>query len=110
MLMVTVIWLVMATGIAAAVITDMRRLLVHRVGLSAVGWSVVCVGAWPFAIAAYLICRRVVWRTLVHSVWRIVGDCSHPTDVRRKRLIALRRNGLIGVSVFLACMKALKAR
>lgn len=110
MLTVTMIWLLIATGIAAAVISDMRRLLVHRVGLSPVGWLFVCIGAGPFAIAAYLVCRRVVWRMLVHSVWQIVGDGSHPIDVRRKRLIALRRNGLIGMPVFQACMKELNTR
>lgn len=110
MLTLAMIWLLMATGIAAAVISDMRRLSVHRVGLSAVGWSFVCAGAGPLAIAAYLACRRVVWRLLVDSVWKIVGDASYPVDVRRERLIALRRNGLIGVPVFVACMKALNTQ
>jgi hypothetical protein len=64
----------------------------------------------PFAIAAYLVCRRAIWRTLIDSVWQIVGDCTHPVSMRRKRLIALRRNGLIGVPVFRACLKALNAR
>ncbi|WP_144157942.1 hypothetical protein [Paraburkholderia sp. BCC1885] len=88
----------------------MRRLVVHRVGLSPAGWLFVCIGTGPFAIAAYLVCRRAVWRTLIDSVWRVVGDGSYPVHVRRRRLIALRRNGLIGKPVFRACLKALKAR
>lgn len=110
MLMMTMIWLLVATGIAAALISDMRRLFVHRVGLSPVGWLFVCIGAGPLAIPAYLVCRRVVWRMLVDSVWQIVGDCSHPINLRRKRLIALRYSGLIGVPLFRACMKALNTR
>jgi hypothetical protein len=107
MLTATIVWLLIGVVIATAVILDMRRLFVHRVGLPPVGWLFVCVGTGPFAIAAYLICRRLVWRMLVHSVWEIVGDSSHPVHVRRRRLIALRRNGLIGVPVFLACLKVL---
>ncbi|AMV41747.1 hypothetical protein ATN79_03490 [Paraburkholderia caribensis] len=104
------IWILIAVGTAMAVVSDMRRLLVHRVGLSTVGWLFVCVGAGPFAIAAYLLCRRVVWQMLVDSVWQFIGDGSHPKHVRRRRLIALRRNGLIGVPVFHACLKMLNAR
>lgn len=110
MLTLTMIWLLIAMGIAAAVITDMRRLCVHRAGLPPVGWLLVCVCTGPFAIAAYLVCRRAVWRRLVDSVWQIAGDASHPTHVRRRRLITLRQSGLIGAPVFLACMKALSSR
>ena len=110
MLTLTMIWLLTATGIAGAVIVDMRRLCVHRVGLPPVGWLLVCLGTGPLAIVAYAVCRRAIWRRLVNSVWKIVGDGSHPTHVRRRRLIALRQNGLIGVPVFLACMKSLDTR
>jgi hypothetical protein len=110
MLALTMIWLLTATGIAAALIADMRRLCVHRMGLSPVGWFLVCLCTGPCAIAAYLVCRRAAWRRLVDSVWQIAGDASHPTDVRRRRLITLRQNGLIGTPVFLACMKALNTR
>jgi hypothetical protein len=110
MLTMTMIWLLIATGIAVALISDMRRLFVHRVGLSPIGWLFVCIGAGPLAIAAYLVCRQVVWRTLVDSVWQIVGDRSHPVDIRRQRLIALRCNGLIGLPLFRTCMKALNTR
>ena len=110
MLTLMMIWLVTATGIAGAVIVDMRRLCVHRVGLRPVGWLLVSLSTGPLAIVAYLVCRRAVWRRLVNSVWQIAGDGSHPTYVRRRRLIALRQNGLIGVPVFHACMKSLDTR
>ncbi len=110
MMIVTMIWLITVMGIAVAVICDMRRLVAHRVGLSPIGWLFVCICMGPFAIAAYLICRRVVWRRLIDSVWQIVGDCAYPIRLRRRRLIALRRNGLIGAPVFQACLKVLNTR
>jgi hypothetical protein len=109
MLTMTMIWLLTATGIAVAVIFDMRRLAVNRVGLSRAGWLCMCAGTGPLAIAAYLVCRRAVWRELIDSVWKVIGDGSYPLQVRRKRLIALRRNDLIGEAVFHRCLRVLGA-
>ncbi|CAE6768330.1 hypothetical protein R69619_03722 [Paraburkholderia nemoris] len=110
MMNVAMVWLLTVVGIAVALICDMRRLVAHRVGLSPAGWLFVCVCIGPFTIAAYLICRRVVWRRLVDSVWQVVGDCADPIHLRRRRLVALRRNGLIGAPVFQACLKVLNTR
>lgn len=109
MLTMTMIWLLTASGIAVAVIFDMRRLAVNRVGLSRAGWLCVCAGTGPLAIAVYLVCRRAVWRTLVDSVWRVVGDGSYPISIRRQRLIALQHAGLIGAPVFRRCLTLLDA-
>jgi hypothetical protein len=102
------IWVVIALGVALAITFDMRRLVVHRVGLSCTTWLFVCAGTGPFAGVAYLFFRRAVWRELVDSVWQIVGDGSHPSSVRRKRLVALRGSGLIGAPVFRRCLVQLE--
>lgn len=105
----TMLWFVVASGVALTITVDMRRLAVNRVGLSRAGWLCVCAGAGPFAGVVYLLFRRIVWRTLVDSVWKIVGDGSHPISIRRQRLIALQRAGLIGAPVFRQCLTLLDA-
>ncbi len=50
--LITTIWLIVALGISPVVLAAMRRLAVHRVRLSPVGWLFVCLGTGPFAIAA----------------------------------------------------------
>ncbi len=105
----TMIWLVAAVPAALGIALDMRRLKVNRVGLSSRGWAVACVGTSAFALVPYAILRRRVWRKLIEAAWRFAGDSSHATDVRRERLHALWRNGLIGDAVFRVCTRALDA-
>jgi hypothetical protein len=105
----TMLWFVVAAGVALATTLDMRRLAVNRVGLSRTAWLLLCAGAGPFAGVVYLVVRRAVWRDLVGSVWTMVGDGSHSVSVRRKRLVALRKSGLIGAPVFRHCLALLEA-
>jgi hypothetical protein len=101
------IWLCAATAAALGIALDMRRLKVNRVGLSPPGWAVACVFAGAFAAVPYLMLRRRVWRTLLNAAWKLVGDDSHAPAVRRERLDALRRSGLIGRPVLRACLRTL---
>ncbi|WP_233829201.1 hypothetical protein [Paraburkholderia sp. ZP32-5] len=107
--MVWMIWPLGAAVTALSIVFDMRRLMINRVGLSSMGWVVACVCAGPLAGGAYLILRRGARRQLVEAVWRIAGDQFQPVDLRRARLIALLRSGLVGAPVFHACMKQLDA-
>lgn len=103
-------WLAAAVPAALGIALDMRRLKVNQVGLSPPSWAVVCVCASAFAVVPYLILRRRVWRELIDATWHFVGDNSHAIDVRRKRLHALRRNGLIGDTAFRVCSRTLDAQ
>lgn len=106
----TMIWLCAAVSAALGIALDMRRLKVNRVGLSPPGWAAVCVCAGAFAVVAYLILRRRVWRKLIDAAWRFVGDSSYAIDVRRERLHALWHCGLIGEAAFRACTRTLDAQ
>jgi len=105
----SLIWLVVASGVALMIAHDMQRLAVHRVGVTRTGWLLVCAGLGPFAGVIYLFLRRTVWRELIESTWKFVGDEAHPLSMRRRRLIALRRAGLIGAPVFRRCLALLEA-
>jgi hypothetical protein len=102
-------WLSGAVPAALGIALDMHRLKVNQVGLSPSGWTVVCVSASAFTVVPYLILRRRVWRKLIDAAWNFVGDNSHAIDVRRERLHALKRTGLICDSAFRACMRTLDA-
>jgi len=106
---VMVVWLTAAVPAALSIALDMRRLKVNRVGLSPRGWAVVCMCASAFALVPYLILRRRIWRKLIDAAWHFVGDNSHAIEVRRERLHALRRTGLICDSAFRACERTLDA-
>lgn len=101
------IWLCAATAAALGIALDMRRLKVNRVCLSPLGWAVACVFASAFAALPYLMLRRRVWRTLLDAAWKLAGDESHTPAVRRERLDALQRSGLIGRPVLRACLRTL---
>ena len=105
-----IVWLSAAVPTALGIALDMRRLKVNQVGLPPRGWAVACVCASAFAVVPYLVLRRRVWRTLIDAAWHFVGDSSHTIDVRRKRLHALRRSGLIGDAAFRICSRTLDAQ
>lgn len=107
--MFKVIWLLDAAVVALGIALDMRRLRINRVGLGRRGWLLASVCGGPVAGAAYLVLRRAAWRALVAAVWQGVGDASHPTHIRRARLVALHRSGLVGEPVFRACLRTLDA-
>ncbi|RIV48801.1 hypothetical protein [Burkholderia pseudomallei] len=107
--MFQLIWLSCSAAIAFGIALDMHRLRVNRVGLRPIGWIVVSACLGPIAGAAYLIWRQAARIALIEAVWQFVGDASHPVDVRRERLIALKRNGLLGAPIFRACLAALDA-
>ena len=102
------IWLTAASGVALWIALDMRRLRVNRVGVRLSLWVVACACTGPAAGLAYLVLRPAVRRTLVDAVWRAVGDTSIPLDVRRARLLELRRSGLVGEPVFRFCLRVLE--
>lgn len=107
--MFQIVWL---SGVAVTVLgiaLDMRRLRANRVGLPAAGWvfASACVG--PVAGAAYLLLRRSARRALIDAAWALVGDANQPAHVRRERLIALERSGVLGVPIFRACLAVLDA-
>ncbi|WP_247539134.1 hypothetical protein [Ralstonia pseudosolanacearum] len=107
--MFQLIWLSGVAVTALGIVLDMRRLRAHRVGFPAAGWvfASACIG--PVAGAAYLLQRRVVWRALINAAWELVGDVNQPAQVRRERLIALERSGVLGVPIFRACLAVLDA-
>jgi hypothetical protein len=103
----TMIWLLAAAPAALGIALDMHWLQVNRVGLSSRGWVAACVCGSAFTVVPYLILRRRVWRKLIEVAWRFVGDGSCALDVRRERLHALWRCGLIGEPAFRACVRML---
>ncbi|MGA4222301.1 hypothetical protein ACI2TZ_10290 [Ralstonia nicotianae] len=107
--MFQLIWLSGVVATALGIVLDMRRLRANRVGLPAAGWvfASACIG--PVAGAAYLLQRRAVRRALINAAWELVGDANQPAHVRRERLIALERSGVLGVPIFRACLAVLDA-
>ncbi|CAM8819531.1 hypothetical protein NCW_03560 [Burkholderia pseudomallei] len=107
--MFQLVWLSGATATALGIALDMHRLRTNRVGLRPIGWVVASACIGPIAGAAYLIRRQGARSALIEAAWQLVGDASHPVDVRRERLIALKRSGLLGAPIFQACLAALDA-
>ncbi|BCL90902.1 hypothetical protein ACNRBV_22785 [Ralstonia pseudosolanacearum] len=107
--MFQLIWLVGAAATALGIVLDMRWLRANRVGFPTAVWvfASACIG--PVAGAAYLLQRRAVRRALIHAAWELVGDANQPVRVRRERLIALERSGVLGASIFRACLAVLDA-
>ncbi|MEJ0003537.1 MAG: hypothetical protein WDN30_08205 [Pararobbsia sp.] len=102
-----VLWPIATAGIALGVVLDMRRLRINRAGLSRTGWVLACACAGPLAGAAYCVIRKRTRRRLIDSVWQLVGDATQSTHVRRERLVALQRSGLVSDAVFKACLVTL---
>lgn len=107
--MFQLIWLGCAAATALAIAFDMYRLQARRIGLTLTSWVVASACAGPIAAAIYLGKRGAAKRALVDAAWTFVGDASVPTDVRRERLIALKRAGLLGSSIYRACSEVLDA-
>lgn len=105
--MFQLIWLGCATATALAIAFDMHRLQARRIGLTPASWVVASACAGPIAGAIYLGRRGAAKRALVDAAWTFVGDASVPGHVRRERLIALRRAGLLGSSIYRACVEVL---
>ncbi|MCK4147586.1 hypothetical protein [Ralstonia pseudosolanacearum] len=107
--MFQLVWLSGAAATALGIVLDMRRLRANRVGLPASAWvfASACVG--PVAGAAYLLQRRVARQALIDAAWALVGDANQPAHVRRERLIALERSGVLGAPIFRACLAVLDA-
>ncbi|MCK4118449.1 hypothetical protein ACI2UK_13455 [Ralstonia nicotianae] len=106
--MLQIAWLSSAAAVALSIVLDMSRLRTNRVGLPAVCWIVVCACVGPLAGAAYLLRRRVVQRELMEAASELIGDASHPAQMRRERLIALERAGVLGAAICRACLAALE--
>ncbi|AMP36967.1 hypothetical protein [Ralstonia solanacearum] len=107
--MFQLIWLSGVAATALGIVLDMRRLRANRVGLPAPAWvfASACIG--PVAGAAYLLQRRAARRALIVAAWELVGDANQPAHVRRERLIALERSGVLGTPIFQACLAVLDA-
>ncbi|MDF3081475.1 hypothetical protein [Burkholderia sola] len=107
--MLQLVWLSSIAATALAIVFDMRRLRSARVGLGPTGWVVASVCAGPIAGAVYLLRRRSARAALVNAAWQLVGDATHPITVRRERLIALERGGVLGKPIFRTCLADLDA-
>ncbi|AXW09993.1 hypothetical protein CJO90_05635 [Ralstonia solanacearum] len=107
--MFQLIWLSGVATTALGIVLDMRQLRANRVGLPAPAWvfASACIG--PVAGVAYLLQRGAARRALIEAAWELVGDANQPAHVRRERLIALERSGVLGASIFRACLAALDA-
>lgn len=107
--MFQIIWLSGAAVTALGIVLDMRRLRANRVGLPPAGWvfASACVG--PIAGVAYVLQRRIMRRCLIDAAWALVGNANQPVHVRRERLIALERSGVLGATIFRACLAVLDA-
>lgn len=100
-------WSLSAVLSALVIIIDMRRLGASRVGLGASSWVAASVALGPLAVLAYLFKRPAARRQLVEAVWRLIGDDSHPVSMRRARLDALRRSGIVGPTIYKTCLREL---
>jgi hypothetical protein len=94
-----------ATGCAIAL--DMHRLRARRVGMTLGGWIVASACTGPLAGVIYLSRRGAARRALIDAAWTIVGDATFPVHVRRERLDALERAGLLGSSIYRECAAVL---
>lgn len=100
-------WSLSALLSALVIVIDMRRLGASRVGLVASSWVAASVALGPLAVLAYLFKRPAARRQLVEAVWRLIGDESHPVSMRRARLDALRRSGIVGPAIYRTCLREL---
>ncbi|MCJ0765368.1 hypothetical protein [Variovorax terrae] len=107
MFLLIVFWILGAVLTALGIALDMHRMRVNSVGISLVGWLLATACLWPAAAVAYMWLRPAVRRRLINAVWRYVGDATQPMPLRRARLLTLWRSGLIGSSIFSACLKEL---
>ncbi|WP_334054371.1 hypothetical protein [Burkholderia cepacia] len=107
--MFQLVWLSSIVTTAFAIVFDMHRLRANRVGLRPLGWIVVSVCVGPIAGITYMLRRRSAQAALVDATWQLIGDAAHPIAIRRERLIALRRSGMLGTPVFRACLAMLDA-
>lgn len=107
--MFQIVWLSGAAVTALGIVIDMRRLRANRVGLPAAGWAFASACIGPIAGAAYLLQRRAARQALIDAAWALVGDANQPAHVRRERLIALQRSGVLGAPIFRACLAVLDA-
>ncbi|WP_174825297.1 hypothetical protein [Paraburkholderia madseniana] len=105
--MFQLVWLSGAVATALGIALDMHRLRANRVCLRPAGWIIAAACIGPLAGVAYLIQRRAARDALIDAVWQLVGDSSHPANMRRERLIALERSGLLGAPIFRACLTTL---
>ncbi|MGQ3003538.1 MAG: hypothetical protein ACT6UH_09070 [Hydrogenophaga sp.] len=101
-------WSLSAVLSALVIVIDMRRLGASRVGLGTSSWVAASVALGPLAVLAYLFKRPAARRQLVEAVWRLIGGDSHPVSMRRARLDALHRSGIVGSSIYKACLNQLK--
>lgn len=109
MFVFVVIWMAVAIGIALAVQSDMRRLGIHRAGLTRFGWLIACLCSGLLGGLAYLLTRPKIRRDLIALVWSMVGDASHPTSIRQQRLIELRATNIISHSIYEECSRLINS-
>lgn len=100
-------WSLSALLSALVIVIDMRRLGTSRVGLGASSWVAASVALGPWTVLAYLFKRPAARRQLVEAVWRLIGDESHPVSMRRARLDALHRSGIVGPAIYRTCLREL---
>lgn len=106
--MFALVWMLAAAVAALAVMVDMRRLVIRRLGLTRTGWMLACALVGPLTVIVYLPLRHLAARKLVESVWAVIGDDSQPIEARRARLVALRQTGLIGAPIYRTCLRAVE--
>ena len=106
----TMLWMLTASIAAIGIAIDMRRLKIHRAGLSPPEWAIACIFLNVLAVLPYLIERRRIWKKLIDAAWQFVGDDAYSPDARRARLDALRDCGVIGEPVYRACLKNPQAK
>lgn len=107
--MFQIVWISSAAVTALGIVLDMHRLRANRVGLPTAAWVFVSACVGPVAGAAYLLQRRAARQALIDAAWELVGDTNQPAHMRRERLIALERSGVLGRPIFRACLAALEA-
>ncbi|WP_423391472.1 hypothetical protein [Burkholderia sp. LMG 21824] len=105
--MFQLLWLGCTIATAFAISLDMHRLRARRVDLTPAGWIVSSICTGPIAGVIYLCRRGAARRALIDAAWTLVGDATFPVHVRRERLDALERAGLLGSSIYRECAAVL---
>ncbi|WP_233827759.1 hypothetical protein [Paraburkholderia sp. ZP32-5] len=109
-LAVQLIWAACVVITACAIAFDMHQLGAQSVALTRVEWIAISVCAGPLAGMMYMSRRGAARRELIQSAWVIVGNSTFSTQIRRERLSALKRTGVLGPAIYRTCSTALDAK
>lgn len=104
------VWIMAALIVARGITWDMHALRVHRMGVERWGWWLACGLAGPLAGLVYLGLRPGVRRRLLASVWACVGNATVPASLRKVRLFALYKTGMVGEAMLDECLRQIEAQ